>query len=143
MLYPFFFFFFFFLFFFFFFLLFRATPTAYRGSQARGQIRVAAASLHHSRSNTGTKPCLRPTPQLMAMPDPLHWARPGIELASSWMLVRFINRWATKGTPETLILHFPSFQEYFITRNTVKCHFNTNVKQCKDVAHQEMVQSPY
>ena len=35
-------------FFFFFFLLFRAAPTAYESSQARGQIRDAAASLHHS-----------------------------------------------------------------------------------------------
>ena len=28
------------------------------------------ASLHHSHSNTGSKPGLRPTPQLMATPDP-------------------------------------------------------------------------
>ena len=28
-----------------------------------------------------------------------HWARPGIEPMSSWILVRFINRWATTGTP--------------------------------------------
>ena len=42
-----------FFFFFFFFgggLLFRATPTAYESSQARGQIRSAAASLLHSHS---------------------------------------------------------------------------------------------
>ena len=31
--------------------LFRATPTAYGGSQARSQIRAAAAGLHHSHSN--------------------------------------------------------------------------------------------
>ena len=29
-----------------------------------------------------------------------HWARPDTEPASSWMLVRFVNRWATIGTPE-------------------------------------------
>ena len=34
--------------FFFFFLLFRATPAAYGGSQARGPIRNTAAGLHHS-----------------------------------------------------------------------------------------------
>ena len=54
---------------FFFLLLFRATPTAYGGSQARGQIRPTAAGLHHSH-NAGSEPCLRPTPQLMATPDP-------------------------------------------------------------------------
>ena len=28
-----------------------------------------------------------------------HWARPGIVPASSWMLVKFVNHWATTGTP--------------------------------------------
>ena len=28
----------------------------------------------------------------------IHWARAGIQPASSWILVRFINRWATTGT---------------------------------------------
>ena len=34
------------------FFLFRATPTAYGSSQARGGIGAVAASLHHSHSNT-------------------------------------------------------------------------------------------
>ena len=34
-------------------LLFRATPEAYGGSQARGGIRAVDASLHHSHSNEG------------------------------------------------------------------------------------------
>ena len=38
--------------FFYFSLLFRAAPAAYRGSQARGQIRAVAASLHQSHSST-------------------------------------------------------------------------------------------
>jgi len=50
-------------------LLFRAAPSAYGGSQARG-IGAMAAGLHHSHSNTGSKLCLRPTPQLTAPPDP-------------------------------------------------------------------------
>ena len=54
----------------FFFCLFRTTPAAYRGSQARGQIRSAAASLHHSHSNTRSKSHLRPMLQLEATPDP-------------------------------------------------------------------------
>ena len=52
------------------FCLFRATPTAYGGSQARGRIRAVAASLRQSHSNVGSEPRLRPTPQLMATPDP-------------------------------------------------------------------------
>ena len=58
---------------FFFFCIFaisRANPVAYGGSQARGLIRVVAASLHHIHSNAGSEPHLRPTPQLMATPDP-------------------------------------------------------------------------
>ena len=52
------------------FCLFRATPTAYRSSQARGLIRAIAAGLHHTHTNTRSEPCLQPTPQLMATPDP-------------------------------------------------------------------------
>ena len=40
--------------FFFFFLLFKATPTAYGDSQARGRIRATAASLCHSHGNAGS-----------------------------------------------------------------------------------------
>ena len=56
------------LFFFFFFDLFRATPVAYGGSQARGLIGATAAGRCHS--NTGSKPHLQPIPQLMATLDP-------------------------------------------------------------------------
>ena len=52
------------------FSLFRASPAAYEGSQARGPLGAVAASLHHSHSSTGSEPHLRPIPQLMAMPDP-------------------------------------------------------------------------
>ena len=55
------------LFFFFFFLSFcpfRAAPAAYGGSQAGGQMRAIATGLHHSHSNTNSKPRLQPTPQL-------------------------------------------------------------------------------
>ena len=58
---------------FFFFCLFvfsGATSMAYRGSQARGLIGATAAGLHQSYSNLGSEPCLRPTPQLMATPNP-------------------------------------------------------------------------
>ena len=59
---------------FFFFSLFRATPMACGGSQARDQIEAVATGLHHSHSNAGSL---------------THGARPRIELASSRILVRF------------------------------------------------------
>ena len=53
-----------------FFCLFRAACVAYGSSQARGLTGAAAAGLHHSHSNTESKPSLWPTPQLVAMWDP-------------------------------------------------------------------------
>ena len=47
-----------------------ATPLAYGGSRARGQIGAVAASLCQSHSNAGSKPHLQAIPQLTAMPDP-------------------------------------------------------------------------
>ena len=52
-----------------FFCLFRATPTAYGGSQGRGRIRAVTASLCNSHSNTVSEPCLEPIPQLTAPLD--------------------------------------------------------------------------
>ena len=43
---------------------------AYGSSQARGRMGAVAAGLLHSDSNTRFEPCLQPTPQLTAMPDP-------------------------------------------------------------------------
>ena len=57
-------------FFFFFFGLFRAGPTAYGSSQARGQIRAVVAGLHRSHFNTRSESRLQTTPQLTATPDP-------------------------------------------------------------------------
>ena len=67
------FFFFIFVFWVFFFCLFafsRAALGAYGGSQARGLIGAVATSLRQSHSNPGSEPHLRPTPQLIATPDP-------------------------------------------------------------------------
>ena len=55
---------------FFFLVFFRATPAAYGGSQAKGQIGAVAASLHHSYSNATSEPCLQTTLKRMTMPDP-------------------------------------------------------------------------
>ena len=51
---------------------FRSAPTAYGNSQARGRIGTLT-----------------------------HQSRLGIESASSWILVGFVNLWATKGPPFT------------------------------------------
>ena len=94
-----------FVYWFFFFLVFSmTTPTAYGCSQTRGPVGAVAAGL-----------CHRPTPQplqlgIQALPATnttvhgnagslTHWWRPGIEPKTSWFLVRFINHWATTGTP--------------------------------------------
>ena len=45
---------------------FQAVPVAYGSSQARGHIGTAAAGLHHSRSNIGSKLHLHPMPWLAA-----------------------------------------------------------------------------
>ena len=58
---------------FFFFCLFafsRSALAAYGGFQARGPIGAVAASLCQNHSNARSEPCLQPTPQLTAMPDP-------------------------------------------------------------------------
>ena len=47
-----------------------ATLVAYGGSQAKGSIGAVATGLCQSHSNAGSEPCLQPTPQLMAKPDP-------------------------------------------------------------------------
>ena len=86
-------FFFFFFFFFFVLCLFRVTPTAHGGSQARGPIGATAAGLCHSHSNARSELALRPTPQLMAMPDPqpTERGRAGIKPVTSWFLVGFVS----------------------------------------------------
>ena len=57
------------------FMLLRASPSSYGSSQVRGRIGATALVLRHSHSNVVSEPPLRPTPQLMAMPDPLQKAR--------------------------------------------------------------------
>ena len=62
-----------------------AALTVYGNSHTRGQIGAVAATYNttaHGNAESLT-----------------HWARPGIKPQSSWILVRFFNCWATKGTP--------------------------------------------
>ena len=86
--------------FFFFFCLFRATPAAYEGSQARGLIRAVAASLHHSHSHTRSELHLANYTTAHGNAGSLtRWAGPGIKPSTSRFLVRFVNHCATTGTP--------------------------------------------
>ena len=78
--------------FFFFFCFFLCRSPPHNPSPPRGQIGMVDASRYHSHRNARSKPCLQPTPQLMAVPDPLiHWTRPGIKPPSSRILVRFVT----------------------------------------------------
>ena len=82
-----------------------AIPAAYGSFQTRGWIGAVAAGLYHSHSNARSKPQLWPTLQVAAMPGCgnagsfTHWARPGIEPTTSWILVGFIICSATMKTP--------------------------------------------
>ena len=86
------------------FIYFLAVPTAYGGSQARGRIRDTAAG--HSHSSTRSKPHLRPTPQLTAMPtlNPLSEAGDQTRnlMVPSW--IHFLC--ATMGTPTISYMMF-------------------------------------
>ena len=73
------------------FYFFRAPPSACGSSQTRGRIGAIAAGLHHSHSNSGSL---------------THWARPGIEPVSSWILIRFSHHCVKKGTPGLWFWHF-------------------------------------
>ena len=74
----------------FFVFFFRATPTAYGSSQARGRIGAAVTSLHHSHSSARSEPHLQPTPSLQQcwILSPMSRARDQTHLFmdTSWLL---------------------------------------------------------
>ena len=72
--------------------------------QARGQIGAVAASLRHSHSNTGSKPRLRPTPQLTWMLNPLSKARDQTRNLMVTSQIHFC--FTTMGTPENPVAFF-------------------------------------
>ena len=75
------------------FCLFRATPMAYGGSQAEDWIGAVDTSLRHSHSNVRSIQAASATyTTAHSNTESLtHEARPGIKLAFSWILVRFIS----------------------------------------------------
>ena len=74
------------------FCLFRATPTAYGGSQARGQVKAVAAILtpQSQQCQIQTEFVAYTTAQCNTGPL-THWVRPGIEPESSRLLLGFIS----------------------------------------------------
>ena len=78
-----------------FFTLFRATPKAFGGSQARGLIGAVATGWIWALSATYTT--AHGNAESLSQ-----WGRPGIEPKSSWILVWFVNHWAMMGTPKCL-----------------------------------------
>ena len=76
-------------------------PMAYGGSQARGVIGAAPAGLRQSHSNVGSKPPSATYTTAHGNTGSFtHWARPGMEPATSWFLVGFVNHCAMTGTPQ-------------------------------------------
>ena len=78
---------------------FRTAPAAYGGSQARGSIGAAAASLPQPQQCGIRVKSMTYTTDHGNTRSLTPWARPGIERASSWILVVFVKHWATVGTP--------------------------------------------
>ena len=87
------------------FFLFKDTLSAYGNFQVRGQIRAAAAGLHHSHSNARSEGCLYTAAHgnAGALPE---WGQ-GWNLPSSWIQVQFIL-----AEPQQELLYFILF--YFI-----------------------------
>ena len=73
-----------------FFFFFRAAGTAYGSSQARDWLGATAAGLHHSNARSELRLAVYTTAHGNAG-SLTHWVRPGIEPASSWILVRFVS----------------------------------------------------
>ena len=76
--------------FFFFFCPFRVIPVAYGNSQARGQIGAAVASLPYSHSGIWAVSVTYTTDHSNTE-SLTHWLRPGMEPASSWILLGFVT----------------------------------------------------
>ena len=96
------------------------------------QIRAVLASLCHSHSNTASELHLWPIPQLSAIPDALtHWARSGIELTSSWTLVRFLTDQDTVGTSGCSFLYVGyTSMKRFLKNKEIKMHIGSFFFSC-------------
>ena len=83
------------------FFFIRATPEAYGGSQARGQMGAVATSPHHSQRIQAASLTYTAAHGNTESFNPL---RPGIKSSSSWILVGFLTTEPQQVTPVTLLL---------------------------------------
>ena len=84
-------------------LVFRATSAACGGFQARGRIRAAAASLHHSHSNARSQAAYVTYTTAHGNAISLtRRARLGIEPASSWLLISFATAESQRELPQNM-----------------------------------------
>ena len=88
------------------FYLFRASPLTYGNSQARGWIGAMAAGLSQPQQCGIWATFVTYTTAHGNAGSLTHWARPGIEPISTWMLVKFIS---TEPRQELLISLFDRF----------------------------------
>ena len=89
------------------FFLFRAVLAAHGGSQARGRMGAVATSLHHSSRQLGIQAASSTYISAHGIDESLtHWARPGIEPASSWILVGFVTAQPPRELPEIDFFRF-------------------------------------
>ena len=63
---------------------------------AKGRTRAAIASLHQNQIQAKSSTYATALGNSRSL---THWVRPGIEPTSSWILVKFLTRWATMGSP--------------------------------------------
>ena len=58
------------------------------------------------------------------------WARPGIEPTSSWVLVGFVNHWATRGTPKNATFDNSLPTSFHLLASEILASRNSNTELC-------------
>ena len=84
---------------------FRATPSAHGGSQARVELELQLLAYTTATATAGIWATSATYTTAHDNAESLTcWAKPGIEPASSCMLVGFVNCWATTGTQQIVFI---------------------------------------
>ena len=102
-------------------LLFRAAPTAYGGFQARGRISYSCHPTPQPQQCGIWAPSATYTTAHGNAGSLTHWARPGIEPASSWMLIRFVSTSPQKEFPYFILFYFilnQQLKEFTVEKNS-------------------------
>ena len=102
-----------------FFFLFRATPTTHGCSQAGVELELQLLAYIQPQQHRIWATSVTCTTAHVNAGSLTCWTRPGIEPTSSWILVRFINHWAMKGTPGKESLFRDTYWSIFRWNDTV------------------------